>query len=202
MNFGLMIGLAVIFFLLGLVVGYLAFSDGRAKPGEKESPGDIIQDSKQAIAEDSSVQSQTESYISEPSSQDNPNPGEPAAPAPGSPVKGIPAQPTANHPASESPTPLSFSGAIANLLTPQPSQPVKNQKQSIVLQIDEILQESRSDVYARRGLHLVEMQDHSMGIVLDDHIYESIDSLPDEEARNLIREAAREWTRRQKADNT
>ena len=65
---------------------------------------------------------------------------------------------------------------------------------SVVGQIDEILQEMlRESPLASHGLRLV--QDPSMAVVVwvDAQKYEGIDSVPDEEIKNLIRAAVKKW---------
>jgi len=196
MDLGLAIGLAVVFFLLGLVVGYLAFSDGQPK----NTPAEPTKNQSQAILAENASQnpvlpSQPEADLRDQATiiQTKPT-AAPSTPAGAAQTT----QPAAGQAASETPAPLTFSGAISDMFMRQSPTRENATQQSIVGQIDKILQEKIDESYVRRGLRMAQMPDHSMGIILDNVTYGSIDSLPDETAKTMIREAVKEWTESQR----
>jgi len=65
---------------------------------------------------------------------------------------------------------------------------------NIVAQIDAILQEKLVDSPLRqRGIRLVEQADHSMVVLIGLEKYASVDDVPDEEVRAVIRQSVSEW---------
>lgn len=65
---------------------------------------------------------------------------------------------------------------------------------SLAAQINDILQEHIAGTdLARRGLRLVDMPDHELGVELDLHTYHGIDEVPDPAVTQAIRDAAKEW---------
>lgn len=88
-----------------------------------------------------------------------------------------------------------FSGALARAgrIFEKPAKPVGK---SISGQIDAILQEKiiHSDDL-NLNIHLVDLEDHSLGVILNGQTYAGIDIVPDERAKTLIRAAVTEWQR-------
>lgn len=73
------------------------------------------------------------------------------------------------------------------------------QPKSLAAQIDEILQEKLALTgFSQHTIHLAELPNYGMSVQVDREQYESVDSVPDEEIRKLIREAVEEWQRRSK----
>lgn len=198
MDIGLAVGLAVIFFLLGLAVGYLAFSEGQPKPAPAEKTMGTNQETLPADPPQSPGQThQPEVFqrVEETVIQTRPT---------AMPEKLTAAQPTgpaANLGDAETTKPLTFSGAISDMFVRQTPSKESAAQQGIVGQIDRLLQEKLDETYVRRGLRMVQMPDQSMGIILDKITYGSIDSLPDETAKALIRQAVKEWTESQSPRN-
>jgi hypothetical protein len=70
---------------------------------------------------------------------------------------------------------------------------------SLAVQINDILQEGiTGSELARRGLCLVDLPDHELGVLLDLHTYHGIDQVPDPAATQAIRAAVMEWQSRNK----
>ena len=70
---------------------------------------------------------------------------------------------------------------------------------SIAGQIDDILQDRiAGSELARRGLRLLDLPDHGLGVVLDLHTYPGIDAVPDQAVQQIIHEAVAEWQNRYK----
>jgi type II secretory pathway pseudopilin PulG len=68
---------------------------------------------------------------------------------------------------------------------------------SLAAQIDEILQEKLAvSPLAQHTIHLAELPNYGMSVQVDREQYDSVDSIPDEEVRKLIRSAVEEWQRR------
>ena len=65
---------------------------------------------------------------------------------------------------------------------------------SIAQQIDAILQQQIANAPAKqRGLRLVDLADHTLGVQIDRQTYTGIDAVPDEDIRSLIQAAVAEW---------
>lgn len=78
-------------------------------------------------------------------------------------------------------------------------QPKPPAPRSLAVQIDDILQEQiAGSELARRGLSLVDLPDHELGVVLDLHTYHGIDQVPDPAATQAIRTAVMTWQSRNK----
>lgn len=74
---------------------------------------------------------------------------------------------------------------------------VKPAPKSIVAQIDEILQEKLLGTpMEKRGVRLVEFPNQGMVVLIGLDKYEGVDEVPDEEIRQLIRSAVKEWEAR------
>ena len=70
---------------------------------------------------------------------------------------------------------------------------------SLVAQIDEILQEKLAfSPLAQHTIHLAELPNYGMSVQVDREQYDSVDAIPDEEVRKLIRSAVEEWQSRSK----
>lgn len=102
-----------------------------------------------------------------------------------------------NHPASEvkrpsmSPVNVLARAIQSDVVVPEP--PAK----SIVMQVDEILQEKLKDTpMEKRGVRLMELPNKGMVVMVGLDRYESVDEVPDEEVRGLIRSAVAEWEAR------
>ena len=68
---------------------------------------------------------------------------------------------------------------------------------SIVMQIDEILQERlEGSPLKQRGIRLAELPDKSMAVWVGLEKYTGVDAVPDEEIKELIRLCVAEWERR------
>lgn len=71
------------------------------------------------------------------------------------------------------------------------------QPRSLAAQIDEILQEKLPfSSFSHHIIHLIELPNYGMSVQVDRNQYESIEAVPDEDIRRLIREAVEEWQRR------
>lgn len=219
MDLGLIIGLAILFFFLGLSVGYLVFSENRSgrngqekKPEENSIEGKelvrIWQDRKtghlmidtpsgrQAIQTERTIETSPAGSTSTALNRQNlPSPKANAAndPAPDH-QAAVDAAPSA--PAKSK----SLFASLGNLW--KKTEPVDAQlaRQGIALQVDIVLQENLSEKYLRRGLRLIQMPDQSMVIMLDETPYSTIEQVPDEEVRKLIRDSVAEWSKRAQAD--
>lgn len=65
---------------------------------------------------------------------------------------------------------------------------------SLAMQINDILQERIAGTdLARRGLRLVDLPNHDLGVEIDLHTYPGIDQVPDSAATQAIRDAAKVW---------
>lgn len=109
---------------------------------------------------------------------------------PPSPVEKIPAQPEAK--------PADRSVVNAFLRTLQPGTPKSHQPpKSLAAQVDEILQEKLSNSgISHHTIHLTDTPNYGLAVHVDRDQFESIDSVPDEAIRKLIREAVEEWQKR------
>jgi hypothetical protein len=68
---------------------------------------------------------------------------------------------------------------------------------SIATQIDEILQEKIAGTdMAQRAVRLVELPNKGMVVLVGLDQYEGVDDVPDEEIRELIKSAVKEWENR------
>lgn len=66
-------------------------------------------------------------------------------------------------------------------------------------QVDEILQEKLAhSPLAHRVIRLVSLPDHGLAVEVDHKQYDHIDDVPDDDVRQLLREAVAEWQRRSK----
>ena len=228
MDLGLIIGLAVLFFLLGMVVTYLFLADQRknqveneATKHEKSSEPDpgiddmdvvvrILRDRKTGnlIVEANQEKKEIISGLSSESGGQvlDQKPGsmmdetslqtQYAAPVQDiTPRKSIAGSPTNSEVAN------ALKNSLSNLWKRQPPSNPDTANQSMVLQIDQVLQEMLDESLVRRGLRLVQLPDQSMGIVLDNSTFDSIDNVPDEEVKRLIRSAVAEWSKRQQTGN-
>jgi hypothetical protein len=73
---------------------------------------------------------------------------------------------------------------------PQP----ETRPKSIISQIDEVLQEKLTALHLlERKIHLVETPDQGMAVQVGVVHYESIEAVPDDETRSLLRSAIQEW---------
>jgi len=78
-----------------------------------------------------------------------------------------------------------------------------SQPTSIISQIDEVLQEQLTALHLlERKIHLVEKTDHSMAVQVGLEHYESIEAVPDEETRSMLRSAIQEWEYRNMGGKT
>lgn len=130
------------------------------------------------------------------------------APAP------VPADPTANAappPAALPPIHSEPKPAILNLPNPAPEnvlsgalgragrifeKPARPVGKTISSQIDAILQDRLvHSADLNLNLHLVDLEDHSLGVVLNGQTFNGIEAVPDERAKALIRSAVAEWQR-------
>ena len=90
--------------------------------------------------------------------------------------------------------PFKIFGAALNPGNPQGTAPGS---QSIVLQIDEILQEKlKNSSLEGHGIRLVELPGRGMAVVVGLQRYDSIEEVPDPEIREAIRQATSEWESR------
>jgi hypothetical protein len=65
---------------------------------------------------------------------------------------------------------------------------------NVVAQINAILQENLEGTdLKQRGIRLVEQPDHSMVVMIGMEKYDSVDEVPDDEIRTVIRKAVSEW---------
>lgn len=81
------------------------------------------------------------------------------------------------------------------------TRPLERPPQSIAAQIDEILQEKLSGTALdARAIRLMELPAKGMVIMVGLDQYADIDSVPDEEIRNVIRESVAEWESRSSAE--
>lgn len=225
MDLGLIIGLAVLFFLLGMVVTYMFLSDQRkSQVGKEETKNEISSTHDSGIDEMEVIvrilrDRKTGNLIVE-TNQERPeiisglkseSAGQVSDRQTGAmmdetiiqtqsaaPVQDTtPRKPTAGSPTNTD-VAINLKNSLANLWKRQsPSNP-ESANQSMVLQIDQVLQEMLDESLVRRGLRLVQLPDQSMGIILDSSTFDSIDTVPDEEIQRLIRSAVAEWTKRQK----
>lgn len=224
MDLNLIIGLAIFFFLLGLVVGYLAFTGGRAKntakdkteksseeihakplahtdlvrvylesstnsvvvetqQGKQKIPFDLLHTEKQMVS--AKVVAPLDENITHVQSYSDSSNQVSSNQALNSQENQVTQQSTR------------FINTLSAALRGKPIQRTQVDNVSIALQIDRILQEQLSEAQLKRGLQLVQMPDQSMGIRLDNITYDSIESVPDDEIKNLIRTAVAEWSRQQ-----
>ena len=94
---------------------------------------------------------------------------------------------------SVKPVPLNPLTSAARLLQRASPPTVKN----ISGQIDDILQEKiQQSGAAYDNLHLVDLADHTLGVILAGKTYPGINEVPDEAARALIRAAVDDWRKR------
>ncbi len=87
-------------------------------------------------------------------------------------------------------------GVLSRALGPDMSK-VAPAFKSLAAQIDEVLQEMLASTHlAGRGIRLMESPTQGVIVAVGLEKYEGIDAVPDEEIRELIREAVREWEQR------
>jgi len=85
---------------------------------------------------------------------------------------------------------------FARLTQPDLRGPGAGEK-SIAQQIDEILQERLSgSPLEKRAIRLMELPEKGMVVMVGLEQYDSVDAVPDEDIRDLIRQAVAEWERR------
>jgi len=76
---------------------------------------------------------------------------------------------------------------------PNPHQPDR----SIAVQVDEILQEMlKSSPLANRAIRLMELPQKGMVVMIGLDQFDGVESVPDEEIRQILRAAVAEWERR------
>ena len=76
------------------------------------------------------------------------------------------------------------------------------QMKSLAAQVDEVLQEKLPlSGLSHHSIHLVDLPNYGMSVQVDREQYPGIDAVPDEDIRNLIREAVDEWKKRSSLDN-
>lgn len=86
---------------------------------------------------------------------------------------------------------------LARSISPE-ARPVTRGPQSIVAQIDEILQSKLADSpLAERGIRLMEMPNKGLVVMVGLQQYEEVDAVPDPEIRALIRQSVDEWEKTQ-----
>jgi hypothetical protein len=86
---------------------------------------------------------------------------------------------------------------LARSISPE-ARPVTRGPQSIVAQIDEILQSKLADSpLAERGIRLMEMPTKGLVVMVGLQQYEEVDAVPDPEIRALIRQSVDEWEKSQ-----
>lgn len=77
-------------------------------------------------------------------------------------------------------------------LKPKPES--KTPSLNVVAQINAILQENLEETpLKQRGIRLEEQSDHSMVVMVGLDKYDSVDEVPDEEVRMVIRQAVSQW---------
>jgi hypothetical protein len=95
---------------------------------------------------------------------------------------------------SGEPVPASMSpiNVFARALLPRSETQTPNL--NVVAQINAILQEKLEDTpLKQRGIRLVEQPDHSMVVMIGLKKYESVEDVPDEQVKTVIRQAVSEW---------
>lgn len=86
---------------------------------------------------------------------------------------------------------------IARSISPE-ARPATKGTQSIVAQIDEILQAKLADSpLAGRGIRLMELPGKGLVVMVGLQQYEEVDAVPDPEIRGLIRQSVAEWETKQ-----
>jgi hypothetical protein len=76
------------------------------------------------------------------------------------------------------------------------------QMKSLAAQVDEVLQEKLPlSGLSHHLIHLVDLPNYGMSVQVDREQYPGIDAVPDEDIRNLIREAVEEWKKRSSLDS-
>ena len=127
-----------------------------------------------------------------------------AAPAdPGTPIEIPPESPAvlpSLEPIEAAPNPRRAGISPVNILVRALDAEVRKKPlvfKSIAGQIDDVLQEKLAGTpLEKRGIHLVDLPDQSVGVTIGLDKFEGVDNVPDEEVRGLIREAVSEWERR------
>lgn len=131
-------------------------------------------------------QAEQPTWVSEMPAADQPPPPRPVRQA----LEGI-AQPSFSRPVE--PVSTNAASAIGRAFQ-QPKPPAPR---SLAVQINDILQETiAGSELARRGLGLMDLPNHELGVVLDLHTYHGIDQVPDPAATQAIRAAVMEWQSR------
>jgi hypothetical protein len=116
-----------------------------------------------------------------------------ATPRPIAPASALPADQTT--PPAQRPT-ISAVNVIARALQSDVRSP-EPPPRSIAAQIDEILQEMlENSALASRGIRLMELPGKGMVVMVGLNQYEGVEAVPDDEIRQLIRNAVAEWERR------
>jgi hypothetical protein len=81
---------------------------------------------------------------------------------------------------------------FARALMPRSESPTPDL--NVVAQINAILQEKIENTpLKQRGIRLVEQPDHSMAVMIGLTQYDSVDDVPDEQVRSVIRQAVSDW---------
>lgn len=95
-------------------------------------------------------------------------------------------------PSEPVPSSISPINVFARALLPRSEAQTPNL--NVVAQINAILQEKLEDSSLKqRGIRLVEQPDHSMVVMIGLEKYESVDDVPDEQVKAVIRQAVSEW---------
>ena len=95
------------------------------------------------------------------------------------------------------PAPAPYEPPPAAVYPAQPA-PAAASGKSIVMQIEDILQEMIAGTpLARRGLHLLEDPSRGVMVQLGPNLYEGIDSVPEPDVQATIRAAVAEWEKSQ-----
>jgi hypothetical protein len=120
-----------------------------------------------------------------------------AAPAPIPPQASLPVTPLADlsTPPLQRPS-LNTVEVLARALQPDLRTP-EPPSRSIAAQVDEILQEMLKDSpFASRLIRLIELPSKGVVVMVGQDQYDGVESVPDEDIRQIIRLAVAEWERR------
>ncbi len=100
-------------------------------------------------------------------------------------------------PAEVKPPSLNIFKSLVRTAKKEATQKIKVETVSISAQVDEILQEKlEASALAGQGIRLMDLPNQGMVIMIGLEKYQDIDSVPDEDIRTLLREAAAEWEAR------
>ncbi len=187
---------AMTFFGLGFLTSYVIFVYGKkaSQSGPPASTADSapdlqLADAPQAVQLDNASPGSLRERPAAEMRQSQPAVEIPAQERPPTPVVlSLPAAPAA---ADVEPLRLNPLASVARLLQ---RAPLTAAPLSISAQIDRILQQKIApEMFAYTQIHLVDLPDHTLGVVVGAHTYAGIDSVPDEAVRALIRAAVAEW---------